>query len=228
VAALLQFDGGTEFNLDSGEIERFRGLRGRFTGDAARTPEARDAVSAAYREILMERYRAYRQRGTTAIAPYFRSSKKQIDPAQTLQLAGAAATFFRDNEPALYDAFTKFPNAPSPDIEHRFYWFKQRVQNRPTFVLSHRMLTKRPGYAVITDRQYYIGHSYNTVQIVTGAFPLDGADGERDSIVAFYTNRTSIDQLAGMTGAIARPIASSRLGARVTERFTAFQARAKQ
>lgn len=223
--ALLRFDGGTEFNLDSAEIARFRTLRGRFTGAAADTPEAREAVSTVYREILMERYRAYRTGGMAAIAPYFRSRRKQIDPARTLQLAAGAATFFRDNEPALYDAFTKFPNSASPDVEHRFYWLKQRVQDRPTFVLSHRMLTKRPGHAVLADRQYYIGHSYNTVQIVTGVLPVNDAD-RGGEIVAFYTNRTSIDQLAGMTGPIARPIASGKLSARVVERFESFRARA--
>jgi hypothetical protein len=217
---LLRFDGGATFNLGADAIEHLRSLRAR-TGTTPPMPgSARDAVSAIYRNALMERYRAYRQQGLGAVIPYVRGAGQLVDPARTLALAGAAATFFAKNEPALYATFMKFPRAPSPDVEHRFYWLKQIVQERPTFVLSHRMLAARPGYAVQAERQYYIGHSYNSVQIITGAFPIEAG------IVVFYANRTSIDQLAGLTGRIARPIASGRLAERVTQRFEALRRQA--
>jgi hypothetical protein len=80
------------------------------------------------------------------------------------------------------------------------------------------MMLRRPDRLVQAERQYYIGHSYNTVQIVTGALPVG------DQIAVFYSNRTSIDQLAGLTGKVARPIAASRLIERVTQRFERIRA----
>ena len=43
--------------------------------------------------------------------------------------------------------------------------------------------------------------------------------------MVFYTNRTSIDQLAGFKGNVARPIAAARLTERVAKRFEALRAR---
>lgn len=207
VGDLLHFRGGSGFNLSTEEIARFRGLSGR------------EAVSAAYREVLLGRYRAYREQGLPGLAPYDRGSGKKVKPAETLRLAADAARFLRENEPQIFSAFTAFPSLGAGGVEHLFYWFKQDVQGRPTFVLSHRMLFTRPDRALLAERQYFIGHSYNTVQIVTGALPVP------EGIAVLYTSRTSIDQMAGITGRVARPIAAGRVADRVRERFEAMRAR---
>jgi hypothetical protein len=216
VTKLLEFEGGDSFNLSEQEIARFRALRGkhRSGADAA----TREAVAAAYREILLERYRAYREKGLAGIAPYQRGTGKQVSAGQKLKLAASASKFFEKNEPELYAAFAGFPETGLEEVEHRFYWIKQRVQDRPTLILSHRMLFAKPTHVVVTERQYYIGHSYNSVQIVNGALPVERG------LVLFYTSRTSIDQLAGFTGRVARPIAGDRLIERVTKRFETLRA----
>jgi hypothetical protein len=219
VAKLLRVEGGSEFNLSSEEIERFRALRSEFSGKGVeKDPAVRRAVSAALQGVLLERYRAYREKGLAGIAAYDRGGKKRVDPAEKLRLAGNAAKFFRRHEPELYRAFVDFPKIDPAEAEHRFYWIKQRVQDRPTLVLSHRMLTKQPTYVASAERMYYVGHSYNSVQIIAAALPVE------EGLVAFYSNRTSIDQLAGFGGKVARPIAAPRLIERVTKRFETVRA----
>jgi hypothetical protein len=219
VTRFLGFDGGSELNLSKAEIASFRALRSSH-GDGSNA-KVREAVAAAYRKALMARYRAYREKGLAGIAPYDRGGR-EVNPGRTLRLAASASDFFRKQEPALFKAFEQFPEAGSEDAEHRFYWIKQSVQDRPTLILSHRMLVERSGHAALAERQYYIGHSYNSVQVINGAFPVE------QGLLVFYTNRTSIDQLAGMTGRVARPIASSRLIERVTARFEAIRKRGRR
>ncbi len=216
VEALLAFDGGSNFNLSRAEIARFRALRDRYRDGT--DPSAREAVTAVYREILRDRYRAYREQGLAGVASFDRGRGRTVDPGEKLRLAASASEFFRSNEPALHTAFAEFPKGHQPQIEHRFYWLHQRVQNRPTLILSHRMFVKRPDRVVVAERQYYVGHSYNSVQIVNAGLPVE------KGLVLFYTNRTSIDQLAGLKGAVARPIAASRLIERVAQRFEALRA----
>ncbi len=219
VTKLLEFEGGASFNLSKEEIARFRALRGQHRSGT--NAAAREAVAAAYREILLERYRAYREQGLAGIAPYQRGKGKQVSAGKKLKLAVSGSKFFEKNEPQFYAAFAGFPKTGLEEVEHRFYWVKQRVQDRPTLILSHRMLFQKPTQVVMAERQYYIGHSYNSVQIVNAALPLE--KGQK-GLVVFYTSRTSIDQLAGFTGRVARPIAGDRLIGRVTKRFETLRA----
>ena len=206
IAGLLDFRGGSLFNLSSDEIARFRGHKGR------------DAVNAAYREVLLGRYRAYREKGLPGLAPYDRGSGRVVQPAQTLRFAAEAANVLRESEPDVHRALSAYPAADVPDAKHFFFWLKQEVQGRPTFILSHRMLVQRPQRVVLVERQYFIGHTYNSVQIVTAALPVP------EGVVVLYTSRTSIDQMAGMTGRVARPIAAERVAERVRSRFEALRA----
>jgi hypothetical protein len=217
VTALLRFDGGSDFNLSREEIARFRKLAGQDSDGS--NPAAREAVSAAYREVLLGRYRAYREKGLAGLAPYDRGKGRTIDPSETLRLAAGASRFFQENEPALHKAFVGFPAGDAQGVEHFFYWIKQSVEGRPNFILSHRMLARRPGHAVVAERQYFVGHSFNTVQIVNAALPVEAG------IAVVYTSRTSIDQMAGVTGKVARPIAAGRVADRVRARFEAIRAR---
>jgi hypothetical protein len=93
--------------------------------------------------------------------------------------------------PREYDAYVRYPQGDQSSLEHEFLWIKQRVQDRPTFVLSHRVRCLQGGMAFVAERQFYVGQSYNALQILVAFVPA----GDR-TIVA-YLNRTSTDQVAG-------------------------------
>ena len=68
-------------------------------------------------------------------------------------------------------------------------------------ILSHWALQLHEEFAVVGERQFYVGQGYDALQIVVGAFAL----GEGESIV-FYVNRTSTDQVTGLGSSVARAL----------------------
>ncbi len=48
-------------------------------------------------------------------------------------------------------------------LKSTFMWLKQNVQDRPTFVLSHRMQFEDKGLVLHVERQFYVGQSYNSL-----------------------------------------------------------------
>ena len=196
VGALLQAQPGSKFNLSAEELARFADLRKRFSpGSCGAGTECAAGVTSEYRRVLRERAAAYRAQGVAGIAPYAREDGKTSEPGQELRTAAAAMKLLSQRLPEVHRAFADYPKGNQGLFEHRFVWFKHNVQDRPTFVLSHRALHVEPPLAFLAERQFYVGQSYNSLQIVVGLFPLDG------KTLVFYLNRTSTDQVAGfMTG----------------------------
>ncbi|HEX4824091.1 MAG TPA: hypothetical protein VFV19_07240 [Candidatus Polarisedimenticolaceae bacterium] len=186
---LLTAKRGTEFNLSAAEIARFESVRARFTGtcDAA----CAEAVTDAYRAALAERLRAYRSGGTNAIAPYARSGEKVVRAGDDLRAAAVGCALVHDRFPDVVRAFVDYPEHAIPGITSRFFWAKQHVQDRPAFLLVHRLLYEQKDAFLGMERQFYVGHSYNCLLIMSGCLGLGG------ETLVFYINRTSTDQVAG-------------------------------
>ena len=140
---------------------------------------------------MKERIAAYQARGMAGIAPYAREGGKTAEPQQELLTATNALQVLSQKMPQVFQAFAKYPQGDPGQLEHRFYWLKQMIQDRPTFVLSHRCVHVDPPLAFLAERQFYVGQSYNSLQVVVGLFPLEG------KTLVFYLNRTSTDQVAG-------------------------------
>jgi hypothetical protein len=186
---LLAAKPGSAFNLSPAEIEAFEALHARF-------PEACDvscsaAVVEAYRKVLIARLRAYRGGGTDAIAPYVRTGGKLVKPGDELRAAAQGCPLVQERFPNVIQAFVDYPQRAVAGITSRFFWIKQRVQDRPAFVLVHRLLFERPGAFLGMERQFYVGHSYNSLLVMSGCL------GIGNQTLVFYINRTSTDQVAG-------------------------------
>jgi hypothetical protein len=65
------------------------------------------------------------------------------------------------------------------------------ADDRPVYVLTHRMLQQQPDMLVLLSRDFYVSHSFNASQAAAGALPVE------DGVMVFYGNRTSSDQVAG-------------------------------
>ena len=189
VRGLLTAKPGSEFNLSRDEIARFDALRKRFTGscDAA----CAEAVTEAYRRTLADRLRAYKTGGTGAIAPYARSGEKLVRAGDELRAAAVGCPLVHERFPDVIRAFVDFPDHPTAGITSRFFWAKLHVQDRPAFVLMHRLLYERPDAFLGMERQFYVGHSYNCLLIMSGCLGIGG------QTLVFYINRTSTDQVVG-------------------------------
>jgi hypothetical protein len=188
--AVLNVGSGSRFNLSNAEIGRFRALKTRLkSSDPRKDPQALEAINTEYRAILADRLTAYRKGGVEAIASYSRG-KSESRPAEELGLAVNEA-LVGELFPEFHQAMAGYPSTPQEGIEHEYWWFKQRVENRPIFILAHRMYQQDAHHALMMERQIYVGASYNSSQTIAGGFEEDG------NVIVLYGNRCFTDQVAG-------------------------------
>lgn len=196
---------GAEFNLSDAESAALRRAAG--AGD--------DAVLAAYRQVLADRLHAYRESGIDGVAPYTRGKREQARPAEHLRRAISSIAGLADRCPSFYRSFADFPVRRDPKVSHRLFWALQRIHGRPSVILSHWALQLHEEFAVIGERQFYVGQGYDALQAVVGAFSI----AEEESLV-FYVNRTSTDQLAGFGSSLAHALGRRMM---LREVFTLFR-----
>lgn len=182
---------GSDLNLGTAEIARLAALRAKFPGACDKDPACAAAVTQEYRRALLDRMRAYRSGGTQAIAGYARDGGKSAEPGEELRTALQGCAAVERLFPGPIQAFRNYPKDHADGVESRFFWVKQRVQDRPDFILMQRMLYERADGFLGVERQFYVGHSYNSLTIMSGCLPTGS------KTLVFYINRTSTDQVAG-------------------------------
>jgi hypothetical protein len=182
---------GSEFNLSQDEIDSLQSLRAQHAGRCDQDAACQKAFSDAYSRLLYDRMKSYRAGGIATIAAYQRGEQEIANPAEELQKTGDALTLIKEHLPALYKSFMEHPESQIEGVEHFFLWKKQKIQDRPTFSLAHRMRFESDESLIVLDREFYVGQSYNSLVSVAGAFAVD------DQTVVVYLNRTSTDQVAG-------------------------------
>ncbi len=154
-----------------------------------------EAAAELLRVVLLERCSAYRAGGVQAIATYDRGDGEQVSPGTELELA-------RSDDLAQDARWASLTHGVQQESD--FFWTKADVADRPCFVLTHRMSRSDHRAALITERQFYVGHSYNSLHVVMGAIPT--AQG----VLLFYRNRTFTDQVAGRIGRAKKVIGRRR------------------
>jgi len=217
VAKLLKVEAGDTFNLSKDEINRFKALSDRFKAKGARNKAVREAVNAEYRAILMERYKKYRRGGLGAVSEYNRGDK-QIDPGKALTKQAKRGKLLREKMPEFYRTVLNYPRYQADDVQNQFFVIKQRVNKRPAFILAHRLYQyKLKKYVLAVFREFYVGHSYNSLHVVVGLLPV------KEGTVVFYLNRTSTDQVAGFGSGMKRKIGKQMLRDEVVGLFTEYR-----
>lgn len=168
-----------ELNLSDGEVEAMR-------------DEGSNDVVSRYRNILIDRVAAYSDRGLAGIEPYARQHGAQSSPAAELQTAAESAeAFMASYFPKFARALKRFPEPIPEDIEHRFLWTTHEVDGRPAAVLAHDMVDRTDRHTIVSHREFYVSHTYNSLQRVTVLLPV------REQTLALAFNRTFTDRVAG-------------------------------
>lgn len=209
---LLAVEPGSTFNLSAAEMARFAALRETFGKGCSKDAACAKAVMDEYRDILAGRLKAYQAGGMAAIDAYTRGSKSS-SPAEELQTAGANPRLLKKAYPEVYNAMVNYPAGDQSQIQSTFMWLKQVVQDRPTFILSHRMVFEDEGMVYRLERQFYVGQSYNSLMIVIGVFPAG------DKTALFYLNRTSTDQVAGFMSGTRHSVGRKMMEKEVRKQF---------
>ncbi len=192
--ALLDAEPGDDFNLSAHEIDKLKA----FKQTLKRTPHRaiEDAVAEHFREILLQRYEAYRRGGTNAIASYARKESKNSEPSLELRQAANASAILSHYFPALHKVWLDYPKALPPGASEVFPWVKKNVEGRSAAILRHRINMDWNGGILVLTREIYTPHSYNSSQWITGSLPYRGGT------VVFQQVRSFTDQVAGVASDI--------------------------
>jgi hypothetical protein len=214
--SLLDASAGSRFNLSSAEIETLRALKGA-AGSPARGGGA-DMVADAYRRLLRQRVQAYQQGGLAAIAPYARSDGAVTDPGAELRGAASDADRLARYGTELREALLRYPAPQSLQMTSRYYWIKRRVQRRPHLSLLHQIAVTGRDPSIVVERYFYVGHSYNAAEIITGAH------GYQDGTVVFTTSRFSTDEVLGVGNQLKRSVGRAQLRDEMRKRLDKLRA----
>ena len=206
VKELIDFRGGNAFNFAQDEIKQFQTLH-------STDPEVRDKVSLILRRILMERYRSYLAGGLETVKPYDRSKGELSRPGRELTVAAASTKLLENHFPDFYQSLLNYPQEIGKGIKNEFYWFKNLLDSRPTFQLSHYMADIRSHYGIVAELQFYVEHTYNSMLTIIGCVPYE------DGTVVFCANRTFTIQVAGFGSSLKRSIGRRRIEDAVSNHF---------
>jgi hypothetical protein len=200
--AFLKARPGESLNLSAGEIAAFKTLQS--TGPQAALPQVR--------QMLLDRFQAYKASGLAGIAPYDRGGRT-TDVAQELRQASDALAVLRQYMPALQRALTDYPRATVPGARDVFRWVNYDIDGTTTLVLMHELTASDGAARAVVQRQYYVSNGYNAEQAVAGFLPVPGG-----TVVA-YTNHTFTDQVSGFGGAMKRSIGRRMMASKLTQMF---------
>jgi hypothetical protein len=218
VRRLLQAQAGDEFNLSAEELASLHRATAQLDPQRAGDPEVVQAVSEAYRSILLDRLQAYLARGIAGIAPYQRDGGAS-DPAEDLRAAAESSQLLQQAAPDLYRGLADFPEGQPADVRQAFFWIKEVANDRPVFSLNHRMVQRRPDGVILLSRTFYAGHSFNASLSGAGVLPVQSGNA------VFYTNRTASDQVAGFMQAMRHELGRGMMRDALIESFRAIRTR---
>ncbi len=214
IKKLLKVKADSTFNL-SGEEQSFlqEKLKGLASGDPATAQKAMDA----YREVLAGRAKAYMEKGLGGVATYDHGDKELSPAEQLMAEQNSAEEFMSTHFPDFWKAFSNYPNDQSPDISSELYWINKRVESRPTFVLMHQMVQPGDGFLLVSQRQIYVGHDYESLQMFGLALPTDNGS------MIFSVNAVFTNQITGFFSGMAQSVGQKRTRESMEKHFQAVQ-----
>jgi hypothetical protein len=208
---LLDARPGSAWNLSGTEMDSLRAVRA--AGGAATKTAQAEAASVRYRAVMLQRAQAYRAGGLGAIEPYARRGGSVTDPGGELRQAAEDARPLGAEGPALVEALLNYPALQHAERVTQIYWIERRLQGRVAPILVHQMVEVRPELALYLERHFFVAHSYNSSQTLTGAFPWGSGT------LLFTLGRVSTDLVTGLGGDVKRAIGRRQLRGDLTGRL---------
>lgn len=206
--AFLNAEPGSEFNLSKAEFETLKSLD---LGDADNKTLLKTA-NQTYRSFLLQRLQAYQKSGLAGIPAYSRGDNT-ADPAAELRTDAVNSKAWAGYFPELQQTWLNYPAALPANTSEQFVWLNRNVEDRPTAILSHRIIATSATGGLIVSRQFYVGHSYNSSHVVAGGLPY------KDGTLVFYSTRTSTDQVAGFGSGMKHSIGREQMKKEMIKRL---------
>jgi len=167
VKQLISIGPGDNYNLSRKEIALFKQAVKKVKTGTTGSSE----MSKVMGEVLKNRYLSYRRKGLKGVATYQISASEQASPAKELIATTESLVILKEKFPTYYRCLRFYPDQNVSNFVHQFFLVKQQEEGRPMFALKHLVLDIQPDYALITERQYYMSHSLNSLQVLIGCLP---------------------------------------------------------
>lgn len=197
---LLKVKPGDTFNLSTSEIGAIQtALKDKSAADV-------DAISAAYRRVLQDRFVSYLERGLDGVSPYDRGGGKESSAARDMrEVLDKALPFLRDEFPKFAAAIDGYPKVDLDGYLNRYSWVKTPLEGRSVIILSHTLAEIGSDHILGVVRQYYVGHTYNAGQSLWLVYR------EGNGTLAFQINSTTTDQITGLFSSMAQKVGKKRI-----------------
>jgi len=170
--------------LSSDEIAAFQALKG--GDDPAR-------VEAVLEGMLRERYLSYRDKGLAGARPYAREKGRHVSPGEELRKTEENMQGLHELYPEFHGAWLSYPRGlPRDIVADDFFWVKLNIEERPVFVLSHRLVANNEDMHLVGIRDYYVSHFFDVSQRAAVVTRLDSGQD-----VLIYIERAWVDYWSG-------------------------------
>jgi hypothetical protein len=180
----LDVEPGFGLNLSGDEIAALQALRG-----AAEPAQ----VEALLEEILHERYLAYRKNGLAGAKPYARKKGDRVNPGEELRKTEENMQGLHELYPDFHNAWLSYPHKmPEDIIGDDYFWVKLNIDERPAFILSHRLASRNQDMHLVGIRDYYVSHFFDVSQRVAVVTRLDSGNN-----IMIYVERAWVDYWSG-------------------------------
>ena len=202
IRRLLNVEADGTFNLSKQEVEALRGaLKDVEPGDAG----AAAAASKAYQDVLAGRVEAYLAKGLDGIPDYDHGGDSLKPGDQLRMMEQRSEAFFEEHYPEFGRAVAEFPKSQPDSVTNRLYWIKRDVEGRPAFILAHQVVQEGEDYVLLSQRQFFVGHTYQSLQAYALLLPLGNGSA------LFFFNSAFTDKVAGLFSGVAQSVGQGRL-----------------
>jgi hypothetical protein len=137
--------------------------------------------------------------------------------------------------PEFRDYLAQYPKMPLAGVTQFFYWSVEEFGLKPVASITHVIIYRRPGEAIIASKQIYADHYFDASlgltdavdltsepepEAVTDAPAVLAAAPPSPAMYLMYLNRSQIDLLGGVFGGLRRSLARGRLRDGVKENLS--------
>jgi len=197
----------SDIKLTETDIARIRAVAGPSPYFSTRL---KAKLAAEYKQILLDKARAYVESGETALDAY--ADQEELVSARD---AFAAMTKFQapaaGHNPRLYSLLGQSPRDAAENTESFLYWALQKFgQLKLVLSLVHVVIYREDDRVFIASKQIYSSHYTEAGLSVAELIPFSDEKGAKRTLAA-YTIRLQVDLLGGPMGFMKRRAAQPRM-----------------
>ncbi len=208
----------SNIKLSESDIARIRAVAGPSPYFSTRL---KTRLAAEYKQILLDKARAYAENGETALDVY----ADQEEPVSAREAFAAMAKFqaAANHNPQLYSLLGQSTRDASQSSESFLYWALQKFgQLRPVLSLVHVIIHRENSRVFIASKQIYSSHYTEAGLSVAELIPFNDENGAKRTLAA-YTIRLQVDLLGGSMGFMKRRAAQPRMLETITTGLEGFR-----